>query len=245
MSALGFQSLARGLALAAALVATPALADHTARSPESSSFELRLSGYHPSIDAEFKPNTGPYQQTFGSDRGWMARLNMGRTLWRGIGTLEFHLGTGYFEKYGKGTIAGSTLKSNDNTGFKVVPLSVGLTYRFDWAAEELNIPLAPYVRVSLERYNWWITNGSSDIPDINNRQGYGATNGFSGTLGLALLLDFLDPDLAREMDQDTGINHTYLFMDITRSQVNNFGSGKSWDLSDDQATFAGGLLFVF
>ena len=47
------------------------------------------------------------------------------------------------------------------------------------------------------------------------------------------------------MDRDTGINHTYLFVDFTKSYVNGFGSSSSWDLSDDRVTISGGLLFQF
>ena len=73
----------------------------------------------------------------------------------------------------------------------------------------------------------------------------GATNGYSFTGGLALLLDVIDPGLAREMDQDTGINDTYLFVDFTRSYIDDFGDRRSWDMSDNRITVAGGLLFVF
>ena len=48
------------------------------------------------------------------------------------------------------------------------------------------------------------------------------------------------------MDRDTGINHTYIFVDVTKSYINDFGSASSWNLSDDRnIAISGGLLFVF
>ena len=51
--------------------------------------------------------------------------------------------------------------------------------------------------------------------------------------------------LARDMDRDTGVNHTYIFADFTESHINDFNSPTSWDLSADRRTITGGLLFVF
>jgi hypothetical protein len=41
------------------------------------------------------------------------------------------------------------------------------------------------------------------------------------------------------------VNHTYLFFDVTKSKVDDFGGSKSWDLSDEKVSLAGGLMFVF
>ncbi len=54
-----------------------------------------------------------------------------------------------------------------------------------------------------------------------------------------------DPTLARELDSDTGINHTYVFFEARKTRVDDFGSSSSWNLSDDRISLAGGLLFVF
>ncbi|HET7827069.1 MAG TPA: MXAN_2562 family outer membrane beta-barrel protein, partial [Anaeromyxobacter sp.] len=157
------------------------------------------------------------------------------------GSLEVGFRTGYFRESGKsleivnGQITDT--KSGDTTTFNIIPTSLTLTYRFDTFAERF--PLAPYGRVALERYNWWIGSGSSAIAKK------GATNGYSATAGVALLVDFFDSGLARELDQDTGINHTYLFVDVTKSWVKDFGSSTSWDLSDDKLSLAFGVMFVF
>src|SRR5690349_10418310 len=130
---------------------------------------------------------------------------------------------------------------------RVFPTRLSVTYRYDQLAERYRwLPLAPYVRASFERYNWSVYNGSGNTAQAGSHSGYGATNGYSICAGVAFLLDSIDPDLAREADRDTGINHTYLFVDFTKSYIKDFGSSTSWDLSDDRkATVSGGILFVF
>ena len=229
------------IALVAALVAAPAAA---AESPRFGAFEFTLSGYKPSIDAEFGAGAKPYTAAFGGGRGLLFRADVARSLYIGVGTLDVGLGAGYFEKYGHGVLpTGAT--AADSTAFKVVPLRASITYRFDYLATQYNIPVAPYARASLERYQWWVTNGSGSTANAGGLTGSGATNGYSVSAGLAFLLNFLDPGVAREMDRDLGINHTYLFVDVTKSYIDDFGSGQSWNLSDDKTTIAGGLLFVF
>ena len=118
--------------------------------------------------------------------------------------------------------AGGTLTpSGDETKINIVPTSLTLTYRFDWLAERYGIPLAPYGRFAFERYNWWVTDGKGDWAKE------GGTNGWSATGGLALLLDFIEPGAARTLDRETGVNHTYLFFDVTKSKVDDFGSKRA------------------
>jgi hypothetical protein len=234
----------RNVVAVTALLATSSAA--AADSPRLGSFEFRLSGYHPSIDQEFAGRGGatPYATSFGSGRGLMFRADVARSLFTNFGTLDVGLGAGYFEKYGHGRLPDGS-QSSDSTAFKVVPIRASATYRFDYLATEYNIPLAPYARVSLERYQWWVTNGAGNTANANGLSGSGATNGYSLSAGLAFLLNFLDPGVAREMDRDLGINQTYIFVDATKSFIKDFGSSRSWDLSDDSTTLAGGLLFVF
>lgn len=232
------------LAPSAALAQTP--------SPRSGSLELGTSTFLPNIDSAFTPPTsgppgrGPWEQMFGSRRRYAIRAGLSRTLFDGFGSLDLGLRTGYVEAGAKGFIntapAGQPAnfqRSGDTTTFRMIPTSAMLTYRFDWFAERFNVPLAPYGRFAFERYNWWVEDGNGKTSQK------GATNGWSITGGLAFLLDFLDPGLARELDAETGVNHTYLFFDVTKNKVDNFGASKSWDLSDRGVSYGAGLLFVF
>ncbi len=225
--------------LALALAAAPAAA-RAQPSPRIGSFELGAGTYRPDIDSGFTA-PGPYQQVFGSGRGWMFRAGVSRALYNQVGSLEVGFRTGWFREEGKGLVdSGGTLTpSGDDTKLNIVPTSLTLTYRFDWLAERHGIPFAPYGRVAFERYNWWVTDGKGDWAKE------GATQGWSVTGGIAFLLDVIEPGAARTLDRETGVNHTYLFFDVTKSKVDDFGSSKSWDLSDEEVSLSGGLLFVF
>jgi len=223
-------------ALAAALLATGARAE----SPRWGSFELQAGTYFPDIDSEFSgTTTKPYEDAFAAHGGWMFRAGVSKSLFTSFGSLEVGVQSGYFQKSGNGRFVKNGAPSSDDTSLKIIPMSVILTYRFDWLAERFRIPLAPYGRVGLERYAWWVTDGSGSTSKK------GATNGWSVAGGLALLLDFFDPGLAREMDADSGVNHTYLFAEARKTTIDDFGSKSSWILSEKNIAWSGGLLFVF
>lgn len=240
--------MSRAFAAAAALAtAFPSAAQLAAQpSPRWGALELSLSGYRPSIDAEFGGRASPYQAAFGGSRNIMFRADLAYALIADHGSLELGFGAGYWEKYGHGfELSGAP--SSDPTALKIVPTRISLTYRFDVLANRYRwLPLAPYARLSLDRYWWWVNDGSGSTANASGKPGYGATNGYSLSAGVALDLGAIDPGLAGEMDRDTGINHTYLFVDFTKSYIRDFDSSRSWDLSDDRAvTVSGGLLFAF
>lgn len=225
-------------------VALPARAE----SPRWGSFEIAAGMYRPDIDSEFSFSPGPYERIYGTDRGWMFRLGLARKIFDRWGSLEAGLRTGYFQASGHGvqevppelpTDPPTFKESGDWTKLRIIPTSAFLTYRFDWAAERYPVPIAPYARVALERYNWWVTDGAGH----SSRNG--ATNGWSAAGGVALLLDIFDRGRARELDQDSGINHTYAFAELEKKWIDDFGASDSWDLSDERLSFSFGLMFVF
>jgi hypothetical protein len=208
------------------IVAAPAVAQEGQRgSRRLGSFEMSLSGYRPNIDSEFGGGaTLPFNAAFGGKRNLLFRVDGAYSLFVNYGSLDVGLGVGYWEKSGRGQLPDGT------------PYVLATRY---------SIPFMPYARVSLDRYQWWVLNGSGGTANAGGRAGSGATNGYSFGGGLAFLLNFIDPTLARDMDRNTGINQTYIFVDVTKSFISDFGSAGSWSLSDDRITIAGGLLFVF
>jgi hypothetical protein len=217
-------------------------------SPRWGSFQLQFSNYRPSIDREFSGGLRPYTSVFGGGRGLMSRVDVAKSLFTDAGTLEVGIGAGYTEKYGHGFVAAGPQagqRAPEVTALRILPLRATLTYRFDYFAQLYRVPLVPFAGVSFDRYQWWVTNGSGSVAQASGHGGHGGTNGYSYFGGLAFLLDFVDSDVAREMDRDLGINNTYLFAQVTKSTIDDFGSSKSWNLSDDHATFSGGILFVF
>ncbi len=227
------------LVVAVAVLTLAAAPPARAESPRWGSLDLGANNYRPDLDSEFPTSPGPWQEIFGTSRGWMFTLGISRSIFTTAGSLDVGLRSGYFQKSGKGLREDTLSPSGDSTTLKIIPTSLTLTYRFDLLADRWNIPFAPYARAALERYNWWVTDGSGKSVKE------GATNGWSVTGGLAFLLDFVDPTLARELDRDSGVNHTYLYFEATKSKVDDFGSSSSWNLSDDRLSLGAGLLFVF
>jgi hypothetical protein len=237
----------RRLLLAAALALAAGAA--RAESPRTGSFEFRLSWYRPDIDSEFHGAAHPYADAFGNSNAPMFQLAFAKSLWIGaVGTLDLGFGAGYWEKYGVGvTAAGAT---GDRTTMKMVPLQLFVGYRVDYLFERLGIPFAPFARAALVDHLWWVDDGAGNTatwanPAGGTSRGSGQTFGYAFTGGIALVLDFFDPQMAREMDNDVGINHTLLYGDVTKSIIDDFGSRKSWSLSGADLVFSIGLQFVF
>lgn len=235
--------LAAALASAALALAPSAAA---AASPLSGSFRLSAGPYRPDIDSGFDLSAaptgtvGPYQTFFGTQRPMLYRLEIAKALpWRQAGALELGLSAGYWQAKGKG-IDSAGAPTSEQTALKMVPTALTATWRLDPVWERLGIPFVPFGRVSLERYNWWVTGpGGSTVKS-------GATNGFSYGGGLGLVLNFVDPGMARELDADAGVNYTMITAEISKTKVDDFGARTSWSMSDARATtLTFGLLFVY
>lgn len=232
-------------ALALALAATGAATPASAQSPRRGAFDFRMNRYGPDVDAEFGGAATPYADSFGTGKSWMFRVDVSRSVLKTFGTFDVGVGIGYFQDTGKGRLADGSI-SSDRTTFRIIPTSLSLTYKLDVLPNGFVMPLMPYGRVSLERYNWWTSGGAGGTSEAGGLKGRGATHGYSISGGVALLLDLVDRGLAREMDNDVGINHTYLFFDVTKSVVDDFGSGSSIDLSNSGAlALGGGLMFTY
>ncbi len=230
-------------ALAALVLSLPLAA--AAESPKWGTFELRFANYRPDIDSEPGLTSLPYSRVFGEGRGWFPKALVSYTLLDGFVQVDAGLGTGWFGARAKAfdvdPVTGAVLstRSGDTTTFNVIPATLAITVRVDGFADRWSIPAELYARAALERYNWFITDGSGGISKK------GATNGWSVAGGVGFLLDFVDPMLARELDAESGVNRTWLYFEVEKGVVDDFGSKESWILSDERLTLAGGLRMVF
>ncbi len=238
------KALVLAVALAAAAPARAQFDQPLGPSPRWGSVDFGFGQYVPNIDSEFPTKPGPYETMYGTKPGWMFLGTVSYSLFARFGTFDVGFKSGYFEKSGKGLVADPSSPTGyghagANTALKIVPTSAVLTYRFDWPVERYKIPVAPYGRVAFERYNWWITRGTGGTVEK------GATMGWSAAGGLAFLVDWIDPQLAREFDHESGVNHTYLFFEVETGKIDDFGSSKSWNLSPKGFTWLTGMTFVF
>lgn len=223
-------------AVPAGVVAAPSSRDF--------SVDVRFGPWKPNnIDSgTFAPNATPYKALFGDQQSLMFEIGGDWIFWQGHGALSVGATAGFAQQVGRGIESGSGSTSSDSTVFNVIPTTLFVSYRWDYAASRWGIPLVPYVRGGLSYWVWWVLEQSGAVAEYNDDTALGGKLGVHVRPGIALQLDFIEPSAARNLDEFAGINHTYLFFEGNFQFVNGFGGG-GLDLSAQ--TFAGGLLIEF
>ncbi|MEM6733513.1 MAG: MXAN_2562 family outer membrane beta-barrel protein, partial [Myxococcota bacterium] len=99
----------------------------------------------------------------------------------------------------------SVFNSERGTGvtrLTLLPMSVGVVYKFDLLKRTLQVPLVPYARGGIS-YTAWRSTGGGEVSErsgtnddgdrVVEAEGTGGHWGLYGTLGLALNVDWLEP----------------------------------------------------
>jgi hypothetical protein len=211
----------RALALLAALWAPKVWAQQaTVETPRNGAIELRFGTYRPAIDARATVrSTLPNSML-------LFEGELDRYVWQGVGAVGGALSAGYAEKYGYALSPTTGLATAERTAFKVFPLKLLALYRFDYLALHKNIPFVPYVKGGFAALLWHITKGNqldTLTTAAGPRPAQGTKFGYTFTGGLSFMLDFLEPRLARDFDNDLGVNHTYFFAEFNYLNANSFG----------------------
>jgi len=257
-------SLLRGVLGGATLLATPLalprvagaqeFADEAAivegegnayKTPQRFAYELSFGPYRPDIDGEFNGVRHPYADYFGNGQHLLMRTELDYQFLHRFGSLAAGIGIGYFSVTGTAPVANGTgLPSGDTSNLKVVPVSLSAVYRFDYLLETRNIPLVPFGKLGLDWAYWQITDGNGNIAvDGGGDHGRGGTFGWHAAAGVALMLDFIDPDAARDFDQDLGVNHTGLTFEYYHSDISGLGQSGRLHVGDNNWTL--GLVLEF
>ena len=203
--------------------------------------EARFGSYLPEVDDAV--DNSPYNTAFG-DSMFLFELELDRQLWRGIGTLGISFNLGYMSVDGRsqtGTGDGSS-DSPDKTSLSILPFRAGLVYRFDYLAARFDIPFTLALKAGADMYTWWIKAGDN-LANAKGKTGDGVTFGYHYAAGLHLLLDWFDESSADGLALDFGVINSYLFAEVQRAEVDDFGDNKSIRLSDTHFSF--GLAFEY
>lgn len=217
-----------------------------AETPKSAMLELHVGTYEPAIDEQFI-NAQPYEDIFGQESATLFGFHADRQVWQGFGSLAVGFGARYGYVTGSAQLEDGSA-STDTTELHLLPVTLGLVYRFDVLQERVNMPLVPYGKAGLNYTLWWVFNGRGELAnswgfDGEGHTGAGGTMGWFASGGIQLHLDFFDAEMAAEFDTESGVNNSYLFAEYTMSEVNDFGSAESLELSSDHLSF--GLMFEF
>lgn len=142
---------------------------------------------------------------------------------------------------------GTWTRTDQLSQLTVVPVTALAVVRFDGLARAVRyLPLVPYVKFGLTYGFWWVSNGDEYArgtgADGNATDAVGGTLGFTGAVGLQLMLDAFEPTLARQFDTTMGVNHSYVFFE---GYMQNLGFGSSSRLDVGTLTWSAGLTFEY
>jgi len=234
--------------LAAAATARPASAstDDVAlpfateqQPPPGWNVELRFGPYRPNVDSEFTArgqSARPYEQVFGSAQHLMMQLEIDRQLSRRAGTWAAGFAIGYYNVTAAALSADLQSRSGDETGLRLIPLSLSLVYRADTLRRRFGSPAVPYAKVGHDCTLWRIS-------DTSQADFSGRTFGWHAAAGVALDLSPLDPEAAASLKHESGVEQLALFAEAAYFRLDGFGSGSALRVGD--TTWFAGLMLEF
>ncbi len=250
---------AAGAALAAGLLATRgaraqlSLSDDAIpeyghyHSPKGYAVQLTFGPYRPDVDSEFSSTSGrtPYKDYFGPDRQLLSQVEFDYQVFQRMGSAAIGIGAGFFRVSGPAPDASHvSMPSGDKSTMTVVPVSLSAVYRFDYYLVNDDFPLVPHAKLGLDWAYWQITDGNGEIAtDPLGGHAQGGTFGWHAALGLALVIDRLDPDAAKAFDSEMGVNHSALVFEYGHYDISGLWSSDRMHVGD--TTWTLGLLFEF
>ena len=220
------------------------------RSPQRFALELRLGPYQPDVDGEFDGAKTPHRDYYGDDQRFLFQIEFDWQIYRApaAGTIGVGASAGYFYETAASPFNANDPptagRSGDKSRFSLFPLALLAVYRADQAWQLLGIPLVPYGKVGLNYTFWNVFDGNDRVAsNPTGGRGRGGTLGWQAAAGLSLVLDIIDPGAARELDGETGINHTHVFIEAAKYEVSGLGQDNRLHVGD--TTWSAGLMFEF
>jgi hypothetical protein len=177
---------------------------------------------------QIEPSGDEWKEIYGDERVSNYRASLGYWFHPDIG-VEGSIS--YLKKDGKGkTITG--MGTGADTTFQAAPVGLTVLYRLKYREEQL---LVPYIGAGVLYEPYW-----EKVED--GKEIKGGMWGHHLTGGLQLLLDNFDRSSARSLQEDYGIDNTYLAFAATHSVIDDFG-GEDVDLGG--WNYSVGLMFEF
>lgn len=203
-------------------------------SPEWVSLTLNLGMYQPDVGDAFN-------SVFGGDNGPYVGAEIHGLLYRipYVGPIGVGAGIGWIRYKGAacavsgGTPDCSTTAEGESSELTLWPLTLMASLRIDVLAREFRVPFVFTPKIGLDTIFY-----SSEVG--NRTDGSGVALGLRWAVEFALELDFLERRAARSLDEEYGINHTYLFFQLFGSTAKTGGMKLG-----DPLAWTAGLGFVF
>ncbi|WP_437817455.1 MXAN_2562 family outer membrane beta-barrel protein [Sorangium sp. So ce1078] len=194
-------------------------------SPQSFAFELRFAPYSPEVDEEF-PGAGPYEGTFGDGSQFYFGMELDWLPLRlpYVGAIGPGFGWGYTSTSAKAFEAGSDTRAEaEETSFTIMPMHLSAVLRADELMRRTGVPIVPYAKAGLGMGLWYTSSGPGTA-EVDGVRGEGITWGTHLALGAMLALNWMDRRASSQLDETTGINHTYFFGEWMYANLDGLGS---------------------
>jgi MYXO-CTERM domain-containing protein len=197
---------------------------------------FKVDRYDPQVDTEHGLIGTPYHDIFHGKAPGRYQLEVDWEAAHPYGAILIGGTVGFWQIYGHGIVASTGAQSSDTTHVNIMPVTAVVTYRFDEFADRYRwFPFIPYAQFGLGAALWSSYDGRGDISSNVGRgggRGSGWTRGYTTALGIAVSLDAIDPQLAREAFIDMGVQRTAAFAEYGWTRLDNFRKGGAMVLSD-------------
>ena len=201
-------------------------------SPPDWGIEVGMSPYRPNVDGEFKNGLHPYTDMFGSSTHLMSEAELDRYLGHGFGSWGVGLRVGYYKVTGTALQADGVSPSGDETGLRLIPVSLSALYRADGLPGFRKVPLVPYLKVGLDGVVWTETSTGESASHT------GVTLGWHMAAGMALGLNFLGLGSVKSGEVAGPCS---LFFEWDYAAIDGLGLGSELHVGD--STWFAGLMF--
>ena len=198
-------------------------------SPERFAVELRAGTYQPDVGND------SFDNVF-DDSGPMLALEFDVFAFRipYVGLIGLGTSIGWAD-YSDSASTSSGASTGEETSLSLIPLSGMAVLRIDVLARELGVPFLFTGKIGGD-FVFWST-GTGDRDDASD-----VSVGLRWAAQVALELDFLDRRSARSLDEEWGINHTFVFFELYGSTAGEH-SDSAMPVGD--VTWAAGLGLIF
>jgi hypothetical protein len=214
-------------------------------SPQHFAFELRFMPYSPDIDSEpALHGRTPYRDVFGTSQRFFfgAEFDWQTVRIPHLGTVGPGVAIGYTKMSALATFQAGGV-SGENTSLEIIPMYGVAVLRADVLWREVRIPLVPYAKAGIG-YAIWRASNTLGTSHYNGSSGVGGSLGAQLAVGVGLNLNPFDEYAARNFDEAMGVNNTYLFFELMRSDLSGLGIQQS-PMRVGTSTWVLGLAFEF
>lgn len=195
--------------------------EHDWRSPQWLAFELRIGPYTPNTGAAF-------DDTFDDDVGPLLAteldvlfLKIKNVMSAGIGA-----GIGWTRYTADARVAGGA-QSGEETDLFLVPIQALAVVRIEALPRLIDFPLVLAGKLGADFIPWGSSTG-------DRSDGGGVSIGLRWAVQAGLELDFFEPRAARALDEQWGINHTFVAFELFGSQADSsipLGTDLAWTIA--------------